>query len=230
MLATNQGQIRSGPLGVGTSNRATFYQLGVMCLYLLFHRLGLPESVGRKALMDNGWVSWFTLALQGATLALIARQVPAAGSRRVRSSLLMLSYIALIYLAREADFHRFFTTEHVTRWRFYTDASAPLLERVIAGGVMGLFIACVVAMLIRYAVPTLRALRAGRPWAVSLSLWGIAVIASQVCDQLLRGDYTGRVAEEGLEATAAGLALMTVMHVRANPVSVWEYSRTDAEG
>ena len=183
----------------------------------------MPELVGLAALHDSGWLSWYTMVLQAVSLALIVSQIPRAPSSRGRLTLIALSYIALIYLLREADFHRLFTDEHVTRGRFYLDASIPLAQRLIAATIMLPFFVCMLAMVARYAFPILRALRAGVPWSVSLSLWGIALVGSQVADQTLSG-YSGRLIEEGLEATAAGLALLTVVHVRAFPDSLLSYT------
>jgi hypothetical protein len=213
----------AGRLGLGTSNRVTLAFLAAMAAYLCFHRLALPELVGMGALHDSGWVSWYTMALQAASLTLIAIQIPRAPSARGRLALTVLSYIVLIYLLREADFHRHFTDEHVSRGRFYLDDRISLAQRLIAGVIVLPVFACLLGMAVRYALPVLHALRARRPWAISLTLWGVVLVGSQVVDEAGSG-YTAMLIEEGLEATAAGLALLTVLHVRARPALLLEYT------
>jgi hypothetical protein len=215
-------QERSG-LALGATHRATLALLVGMALYFCFHRFALSEARGMYGLHDVGWVSWFTMALQGVSLVLILAQIRRAASARGRAALVALAYIALIYLLREADFHRLFTDEHVTRGRFYLDATIPIMQRLIAAMVMLPFFACALAMVVRYCFPILRALRAGVPWAVSLTLWGVALVGSQVADQTMSG-YMGKLIEEGLEATASGLALLTVLHARARPTDVLDYT------
>jgi len=188
-----------------------------MVLYVLFHWLVLPSRVGARALTDTGWVSWLTLASQGAALILIVASLRTASTARSRLSLLVLSYVVLVYLLREADFHRLFTVDHVTRLGFYFDAEAPVSQRLIAGLVMGLFLACSIALVTGHGVRTVRALRSGKPWAVSLFLAGFLLILSQVVDQTMRKLYVGGVIEEVMEATAAGLVLLTVLHYRNQP-------------
>jgi len=209
---------------LGFSHRATFAFVATMASYLVFHRLVLTGPVGRGAILDTGWVSWLTMGFLAANLILIASQVRSASSRRVRLTFLVLSYIALMYLLREADFHRLFTAEHVTRSSFYSDASIPLWQRTVAAAILWPVFVCVLAMLVRYALPIARALLAGQPWAVCLVLWGAALFGSQLTDQLLKGSYTARLLEEGLEASAGGLALLTTLHVRANPTALMRYT------
>ena len=196
-----------------------------MGLYLVLHRMLLTGPVGRGAILDTGWVSWFTMGCLAANLVLIARRVPKASTRGERMALLVLSYIALLYLLREADFHRLFTVEHVTRGRFYSDVGIPLWQRVLAATLLWPVAPCLLGLLTRYSLAVTRALFAGRAWAVSLVLWGVALFASQLTDQLLKGSYSARLAEEGLEATAAGLALLTTLHVRADPDAFLAYVR-----
>jgi hypothetical protein len=214
---------RARRLGLGSSHRATLALLAFMAAYFVFHRLVLPVELGMHGIHDIGWVSWFTMAAQGSALVLILLQVRKVGTARGRAILAVLAYITLIYLLREADFHRLFTDEHVTRGRFYLDASISIVQRLLAAMVMFPFFACALFVLGRYALPVLRALRAREPWAVCLTLWGTALFGSQVADKTLSG-YPGALIEEGLEATAAALALLTVLHARAAPARVLDYT------
>jgi hypothetical protein len=209
---------------LGFSHRATFAFVATMASYVVFHGLVLTGPMGRGAIRDDGWVSWLTMAFQLANLALIANAARRASARSARITLLVLSYIALMYLLREADFHRLFTAEHVTRDKFYTDASIPFWQRTVAATILWPVFVCLLAMLARYSLPIARALLAGQPWALCLVLWGFALLGSQVTDQAFHGSYTARVVEESLEASAAGLALLTTLHVRANPAALLRYT------
>ena len=161
-----------------------------------------------------------SLGISGVLILLQLREAP---TTRGRAVLCALAYVVLIYLLREADFHRLFTDEHVTRGRFYLDASISITQRLLAAAVMLPFFGCALFLVGRYALPILRALRAREPWAVCLTLWGTALVGSQVADQTLSG-YTGKLIEEGLEATAAALAALTVEHGRADPARVLDYT------
>jgi hypothetical protein len=216
-------------LGLGSSHRATFALLAFMAAYLVFHRLALPPELGAFGIHDIGWVSWYTMALQGVAGVLILLQLREASTMRGKAVLYALAYVVLIYLLREADFHRLFTDEHVTRGRFYLDGSISLTQRLLAAAVMLPFFACALFFVGRYALSILRALRAGEPWAVCLTFWGTALVGSQVADQTLSG-YTGKLIEEGLEATAAGLAALTVVHARAEPARVLDYTDRSRSG
>jgi hypothetical protein len=215
------GQARG--LGLGSSHRATFALLAFMAAYLVFHRLALPHELGTLGIHDIGWVSWYTMAAQGVAGVLILLQLREAPTARGKAVFGALAYVVLIYLLREADFHRLFTDEHVTRGRFYLDASIPVTQRLVAAGVMLPFFGCALFFVGRYSLPILRAIRAREPWAVCLTLWGTVLVGSQVADQTLSG-YTGKLIEEGLEATAGALAALTVVHGRAEPARVLDYT------
>lgn len=202
---------------MGQSNIPTVLVLITMALYLVFHRFVLPLHFGATALTDWGWLSWYTLAMIASSWGLIAVATVRAPTARARRALGALLFIVFFYFAREADFHRLFTTEHVTRIRFYTDGSMPVGERLVGGSLMLAFVGVLLYTGLRFARPVLRAIRARTPWAVALAAWATTLVGSQIADKLMRADYSGRVLEEGLEATAATLALVTVLHARANP-------------
>lgn len=198
------------------SHRPIAYLALLMTLYAIFHRFAIPQSVGHFWLQDDGWISWYTGIAIGLALLVVIEGVLKATSRRMRWDLVALAYVGLIYLLRELDFHRLFTSEHVTRLRFYFDTGIPFVERLIPAIIMCLFVACLASISIRYSVSTLRALLQREPWASAVFAWMIVLIMSQVMDQMFRKSYTGRVLEEILEATAAGLALLAVLYVRCH--------------
>jgi|GEM_PF-3825198 len=57
--------------------------------------------------------------------------VLAAGDRTHKKVVTIgLAYVVLIYFLREADFHRLFTPEHITRGVFYASKDVPLLHKL----------------------------------------------------------------------------------------------------
>ncbi len=106
-----------------------------------------------------------------------------------------LAYVVLIYFLREADFHRLFTPEHITRGAFYASKDVPLLHKLIAATLLILVLISFLYIAVKYFSFTLRT------WAVSLTLWVTTLFASQLCDRLsTKISGHGRVLEESLES------------------------------
>lgn len=94
------------------------------------------------------------------------------------------AYVLLIYLLREANVHRLFTIEHVTRGKFYLMPEVPLWQK----------------------------LRRLEPHVVSLFLWFTVLVISQLCDRSgLNHTHYGRVIEEYCECWAAMFLFLTVV-------------------
>jgi hypothetical protein len=122
-------------------------------------------------------------------------------------------YIVQIYLFREADFHRAFFEEHVTRPSFYTMAQIPLWQKIIGGLIMlGFFAACAYTFLSN-ARRFLAELVKREPWAISLVLWFVVLLLSQVYDKTLayeNPNWKVSSIEEMLEVTAALYAVSAI--------------------
>ena len=121
-------------------------------------------------------------------------------------------YIVQIYLLREADFHRTFE-EHVTRSEFYTMAQIPLWQKIIGGSIMLGFFAASIYTFLSNARRFLLTLVTREPWAISLVLWLVFLLLSQVCDKTLSRDNPNwklRSIEEMLEVTAALYAVTAI--------------------
>ena len=117
----------------------------------------------------------------------------------------------LIYILREADFHRLFTDEHVTRGKFYTDPNISLQQKIFGGVPMALFFISVFYLLATQAKLVWSNFFARSSWAIALFLWGVTFIASQLADKSDLNDvYFGRVIEEMLEFCASGYVLLAV--------------------
>ncbi len=114
---------------------------------------------------------------------------------------------------READFHRLFTDEHVTRLKFYTDQNIDLLQRILGGIPLILFAIAFISMVTRFTQLILRSFIQATPWAVSLCLWGVTFFLSQLSDKSDLNDiYYGRVLEEMPEFCASGYVLLAIIN------------------
>ncbi len=121
-------------------------------------------------------------------------------------------YIVQIYLLREADFHQTFE-EHLTKSKFYTMEQISLWIRIICGSVMLVFFASSLFTFLSNAKRFLKALVAREPWAISLVLWFIFLLFSQIYDKTYARDNPNwklRCIEEMLEVTAALYALSAI--------------------
>ncbi len=139
--------------------------------------------------------------------------VLAAGDRTHKKVVtIRLAYVVLIYFLREADFHRLFTPEHITRGAFYASKDVPLLHKLIAATSLILFLISFLYIAVKYFSLTLRRALKLQAWAVSLTLWVTTLFASQLCDRLsIKILGHGRVLEESLEFWAAIYAFVAAL-------------------
>ncbi len=122
-------------------------------------------------------------------------------------------YIVQIYLFREADLHRAFFEEHVTKAAFYTMSQIPVWQKIISGSIILGFFAISIYTFLSNAKYFLTALVAREPWAVSLVLWFVILLLSQVYDKTLSRDNPNwklSAIEEMLEVTAALYAVSAI--------------------
>lgn len=183
-------------------------------VYALIHAYVLPQEWAKQSLEDDGLISYVTMGLiilaLGTTL-LIAKNSPS----EYRRSIYILAYVILIYLLREADFHRLFTPEHVTRGKFYLDPSISITQKIAGGTPLLLLFAAIFYLLYRYTGLLIRHIIKGHSWALAVVLWAIAIFLSQVVDRssLNRGAF-GFALEELLELAAAGYMLLAAYIAR----------------
>jgi hypothetical protein len=105
------------------------------------------------ALLPYDWVKpWLseTGPLEiGALLAwLVAAAVLAIRIRPFTSRTFAFVVVCLLCAAREADLHKAFTQESISRLSYYRKSTAPLIEKLLAGAVALLFVALLVYALI----------------------------------------------------------------------------------
>ena len=194
------------------NNQINIYWAVVIFVYMLMHILLLPQQLGEHAISDKGVISILTIAIISIALIRLMITIHSISDKRLRMSLYILAYIILIYILREADFHRLFTDEHITKDKFYTDPNIDIKQKLIGGIPLGIFFICFFYVLIRYIKFTLIHLKKYQPWAVAIFLWGISIFTSQVIDKSSLNDiYYGRVIEELLEFCAAGYMLIAVL-------------------
>ncbi len=122
-------------------------------------------------------------------------------------------YIIQIYLFREADLHRAFFEEHVTKPGFYTMSQIPLWQKMIGGSIMLGFFAASAYTFLCNSKRFLLALVTREPWAFSLVLWFIFLLSSQIYDKTFARENPNwklRSIEEMLEVIAALYAVSAI--------------------
>jgi hypothetical protein len=191
-------------------NRINIYWPCLVFLYSLVHVFLLPEEFGRQAIEDSGLFSWLTILLALAAMIIILRHAGSETSNAAKLSLYATAYVILIYALREADFHRLFTEEHVTKLKFYRHPDIAMVQKLLAGIPMFLLLGCFFYLVIRYTGTVFSGLLKKSPWAVSLVLWGATIFVSQLFDKSdFNNTYRGRVVEELMEFCAAGFMLIS---------------------
>ena len=110
----------------------------------------------------------------------------------------------LIYLMREMDFHRIFTSVHVTRIQLYT-GSNPLPEKIIGGAIMLAAIGLIAHFIITNMPVFWKKLKAKEPLARNIMTWGILLFVSQYFNKpkLMPKGPLRHVLEESMELSAA---------------------------
>ena len=172
-----------------------------------------PDIASPSFFHDSGGGSFLTIFLILATLSLVFRKAFGAASYKEKFAWFCLAYVIEIYLFREADFHRAFTMEHVTKIKFYTDAGIPFLQRFISGIVMLAFISAFLYLITNHIKPVLLALSHREGWAVALFLWAGLLVVSQLADQSFLNSHSNwRISaiEEMLEISAAAYAATSI--------------------
>jgi hypothetical protein len=121
------------------------------------------------------------------------------------------SCILGVYAMRELDFHRMFTTEHVTRLKLYT-GPFPLEEKLIGATIWLLFFTAVIHFCITNVPLWIHALKRKVPRAWYVVVWALLLIGAQILDKprFLRGWKTTLV-EETMELGAAVLMIFIVL-------------------
>ena len=188
--------------------------LGVLPVYIVIHAYILSDSLSYSGITDPGFISIITLTFLACSLLALLTLMSNRKLKSSRLKVMALTYVIFIYFLREADFHRLFTLEHVTRGKYYTMQSVPLWERIIAALVLLLLVLCIAYLLIKYSQIIWKNLRLFEPWAVSIFLWFLVLFISQLSDKSGLNDiHIGRVIEECSECWAAIFIFLAIIQV-----------------
>ena len=185
-------------------NKINLTILVLLPVYILAHLFMIPEEIGHKAISDSGFLSIITMTLIACAFLTLATLIVNKRLSQVKLALMAAAYVLLIYLLREADFHRLFTLEHVTKAKFYTSLAIPLWQKIVVGVISTIFVISFVYLIIRYSSILWKGLCQSQTWAVALVLCILTLVLSQLCDKSsLNSFYAGRVVEECLECFAS---------------------------
>lgn len=187
----------------------------ILICYGLLHYTVVPLTWGRESLKDTGIFSILTMSFQAFSFFLMLVTAVRINQRYLKYILFVISYILLIYLLREADFHRLFTDGRVTEFEFYTDNKVGLMPKIIGGTVMLSFIFSVTALLMLHGKFVIKQIIQKKLWAITLILWSIFLFLSQVADKTdLNHIYWGQIVEELFELCAAGYMVIVLYLAR----------------
>ena len=127
----------------------------------------LPAEQRAVLLREHGPVESASvlLYLAGAVLLVTSRRIE-------RTFGYWTASILIVCAARELDFHKAFTSDGITKTRYYLDGSIPAAERIVAGVVMVALALWMVRYAARYWSPFVASLRSGETfaWAALVAL------------------------------------------------------------
>lgn len=186
--------------------------LVLLPIYIIVHAKLLPAGISGAGIADAGYISIITLTFVGCAILTLLILIFNTELDVPKLTAAALAYALFIYLLREADVHRLFTLEHVTRGKFYSMPEVPLWQKILAAAVFILLAACLVYLLIKYVRSLWSKLRNLEPWVLALSLWFVVLVISQLCDRSgLNRTHVGRVIEECCECWAAMYLFLSVV-------------------
>lgn len=184
----------------------------IVSSYTSVHLLFVSDSWGERLISDSGVFSMLTIVIVSVALIQLLRTAHSVTETDIKLPLYALAYVVLIYILREADFHRLFTDEHITKFHFYTDPNISLYQKLIGGIPLAVFLICLVCLLMQYTRFVFAHFLRKSPWAISVFLWGLTLFLSQLIDKSeLNYVCHGRLIEEMLELCASGYILIAVL-------------------
>ena len=197
-----------------SANLVNILLLALLPFSILIHAFWLPITVSGPAISDSGYVSIITLTFVACSFIALLTLVFNTNLASSKLTASVAAYVLAIYFLREADIHRLFTAEHVTRGKFYTMHSVPLWQKLFAAVVFLILTACLLYLLIKYTRLLWAKLRVFEPWAIALFLWFTVLCVSQLCDKSgLNHTHFGRVIEENSECWAAIFLFLTIVQL-----------------
>jgi hypothetical protein len=195
-----------------SSNVINILLLALLPIYIYVHAHVLPGSISGAGIADAGFVSIITLTFVACAILTLLILIFNTELDTPKLTAAASVYILLIYLLREADVHRLFTIEHVTRGKFYSMPEVPLWQKLFAAAVFILLAVCILYLLIKHTRSLWQNFRKLEPWALALALWFGILVISQLCDRSgLNHTHFGRVIEESSECWAAMFLFLSVV-------------------
>lgn len=195
-----------------SSNFINILLLALLPIYIIVHAKLLPASISGSGIADAGFVSIITLTFIGCAILTLLILIFNTELNTPKLTAAASAYVLLIYLLREADVHRLFTIEHVTRAKFYIMPEVPLWQKVFAATAFIILIICILYLLIKYLPGLRQKLLDLEPHIVALFLWFTILVISQLCDRSdLNHTHFGRVIEECCECWAAMFLFLTAV-------------------
>lgn len=186
--------------------------LALLPIYIFVHAKLLPTSISAAGIADAGYISIITLTFVGCAILTLLILIFNTEFVIPIVTAAAAAYALFIYLLREADVHRLFTLEHVTRGKFYTMPEVPIWQKIFAAAVFIILAACILYLLLKYTRSLWSKLRKLEPWVLALLLWFVVLVISQLCDRSdLNHTNFGRVIEECCECWAAMYLFLSVV-------------------
>ena len=195
-----------------SSNVINILLLAFLPIYIFVHAYILPVSISGAGISDAGFVSIITLTFVACAILTLLILIFNTELDTPKLTAAASAYILFIYLLREADVHRLFTLEHVTRGKFYSMPEVPMWQKLFAAAVFILLAICILYLLIKYTRSLWQKFRNLEPWTLALALWFVVLVISQLCDRSgLNHTHFGRVIEECFECWAAIFLFLSVV-------------------
>jgi len=195
-----------------SSNVVNILLLALLPIYIYVHAKVLPADISATGISDAGYISIITLTFVACAILSLLILIFNTELDMPKLTAVAAAYILFIYLLREADVHRLFTLEHVTRGKFYTMPEVPLWQKVFAAAIFILLVICIIYLLFKYTRKLWQKFRKLEPWVIALFLWFVVLLISQLCDRSdLNHTHIGRVIEECCECWAAMYLFLSVV-------------------
>lgn len=171
-----------------------------------------PGLISVDAFQDSGGASFIGLGLIAMGLGMCLFLAMESG-RSCRLNWLLLGFVYLVYLIREADFHKAFSVKSLTKLSTYSTVEVPIELRIISAIILLSMVAILLYLLIRYARSIVNSILSGDNWAIAFCLWFCLLLCSQVFDRAIATSGTHwklTAIEELLEVSAALFGLLSI--------------------
>lgn len=143
-----------------------------------------PHTFSLSIFSDNGAISILVILFVLFAQVLAIHELFTADKIINKLDWFLLVYILEIYVLREADFHRTFTSTNISKLKFYLDANNPVLIKWIAGPIFIVLILAVFYLAAKYMKLLVLSVKRRIPWANAGVLWFLLLFCSQIFDKL----------------------------------------------